>query len=477
MSFIVLSLLFLIVALFAGSGLTVILLLVASQFALLLRFVKEKTVTGLGAFTFMYFQFFAMRPIYILWEKDYRLFVSPLRIAVTPEIISSGMWWGAAALFAFVMGGLGGRRWASAMFRRKRGYADNEKSATLPQAATRKIPVLIALQVVAVVLGILFRGAAKYGSAAGAYAYDLPIVFQGIHLFCALVIMDCYLQRKTVFTLMPLIISVFLLLSSTYMIREFALFRGSWITGLMIFGVGFLMHWKKRVSYLWLILPIVLLFPLFGFLGAKRTVAVDELNEIVVEQSDKIFSPKSYWTFYNSKGDMNIFDTFVAAKESTPKVRNHVWVWLYTFVHWVPRKLWPGKPARGVLEDLSFTHGAPYNPGISGLYLLDGGYAWMLFSMGLLGAIVGAADLYALFRLHGYLRVCIYAGLVVNALFLARFCMWQYFYQLLYFALPCILLSKFLNTDKRRYSPAVSARRAAMRPRDMEEDSSTTKTH
>ncbi|MEI8122066.1 MAG: hypothetical protein WCI20_08430 [bacterium] len=477
MFFIGLSLLLLIVGLFVGSGLTVVILLAASQLALLLRFVKENTVTGLGAFTFMYFQFFAIRPIYILWEKDYKLFSSPFRLYVNPEMISSGMWWGAVALFAFVVGGFLGRRLASALFNRKRMHTDRAMPAISVQTVKRKIPVLLVVQFLTVGLGVLFRGAAKYGAAAGAYAYDLPIVFQGIHLFCALVIIDCYLQRKTLGALIPLIISVFLLLCSTYMIREFALFRGSWVTGLMIFGVGFLMHWKKRVPYIWLILPIVLLFPLFGFLGSKRTVAADQLDEVIIEQSDKIFSPLSYWTFYNSRGDMNIFDTFVAAKESSPKVQNHVWVWLYTFVHWVPRKLWPGKPAKGILQDLSFMHKAPYNPGISGLYLLDGGYAWMLFSMGLLGAIVGAADFYALFRLTGYIRVCLYAGLVVNALFLARFCMWQYFYQLLYFFLPCILLAKFLNTDKRRYSPAVSARRPAMRSRDTEEESSTTKMH
>jgi len=57
--------------------------LVASQAVLLLGQIMRRQVTGVGAFIFMSFLFFGMRPIYLVVEKDYWLFQSIYRLRVS----------------------------------------------------------------------------------------------------------------------------------------------------------------------------------------------------------------------------------------------------------------------------------------------------------------------------------------------------------------------------------------------------------
>ena len=49
--------------------------------------------------------------------------------------------------------------------------------------------------------------------------------------------------------------------------------------------------------------------------------------------------------------DMNIFDTFVAAKMHEPSFRPYLWSWIYVPLHLIPRKFWAGKPIGGVTQD------------------------------------------------------------------------------------------------------------------------------
>jgi hypothetical protein len=159
---------------------------------------------------------------------------------------------------------------------------------------------------------------------------------------------------------------------------------------------------------------------------------------------------EAYWNFYGSDGDMNIFDTFVAAKKSEPAFYPYVWSWLYVPLHLVPRKLWPGKPERGITMDVSYSRGFPYSPGIAGLFLLDGGLLWMLLSMAVLGFLLATLDCWVFTLPRGYLQFCLIGIVTVNAMFLTRFFLWQYFYQMLYTMIPIFALAWFFGRDARQ---------------------------
>ena len=102
-------------------------------------------------------------------------------------------------------------------------------------------------------------------------------------------------------------------------------------------------------------------------------------------------------------------------------------------------------------------NGAPYSPGIAGFLLLDGGKLWMVACLVVLGYLLAWGDLRVLIMQPGYLRSCLIAILAVNSMFLTRFYLWQYFYQVLYAVIPCLLIAYLFrkkNHPKRRLSRA-----------------------
>src|SRR5690606_23079787 len=133
--------------------------------------------------------------------------------------------------------------------------------------------------------------------------------------------------------------------------RDVSMFRGFYLTGLMIAGIAFLARTRKRVGYAWLVIPIVALLPLFKVLGSLRYEKRQSVSAMVTRSAGEIFNPLSYWRFFDSSGDMNIFDSFVAASEARPNKRPYALSWLYVPVHLVPRKLWKDKPVQGLLQD------------------------------------------------------------------------------------------------------------------------------
>jgi hypothetical protein len=138
---------------------------------------------------------------------------------------------------------------------------------------------------------------------------------------------------------------------------------------------------------------------------------------------------------------MNIFDTFVAAIESTPQSQPYLFAWIYSFLHWIPRGFWPGKPVGGMLVDMSFTQGAPFHPGLIGFYYLDGGLFWMLGSCLMTGILLYFIDR-SVFQLKpGYLKSALYGIIIINGMYFARGYLHFQVMQYLYMILPVILLS------------------------------------
>lgn len=421
--------------------------LAGSQATLLLREIRTGQVTGAGAFVFMSFLFFTVRPVYILLERDYRLFTGLFLLRADLEVITSAMWWASSALWCFAFGAYMAPRLHRRYFLRRREV--NRDIRMRPRVGWNMAAGLVALQLATlpIMWMLVTRGESLYRSAYGAYLYDFPMVLQAVHIFSMLVLLERFMRNKSMGNIALLGFSGVLLLIFTWFMRDVSNFRSFYLTGLLVAVIAVLQRMKPKVGYAWLILPILLLQPFLRYLGEQRGLENEELmaTNLAAEVLPDRSLGDAYWNFYRHDGDMNIFDTFVAAKQGEPRFKPYAWSWLYVPFHFVPRALWKGKPEKGVTMDMSFTRGAPYSPGIAGFFLRDGGLLWMLLSMALLGYLISMADWWALTLPRGYLQCCLVGILVVNGMLLSRFFLWQYFYQVLYAAIPCMMLAWFFN--------------------------------
>ncbi len=417
--------------------------LLASQLALLLGQIKTNQVSGVGGFIFMYCLFFGMRPLYIYLENDIAHFTQFFLIRVNVEVMGSAMWWATMALICFAFGARiassGHRRWNQRLAARSRTVSAATKLSTAMCAAA----VVLQLVTLPVMYYISTLRRNIYGSDLGAYLYDLPMPMQAVHIFTVAVLAGRYWKARTLDAALLLALSVVFLLIFTWLMREVTNFRGFYLSGIIVVGLAVLHQLKPRVGYAWLIIPIIVAQPLFSYLGSERNKSNEELAEAgIVEGAyadDGLVG--SYWHFYSGGRDMNIFDTFVAAKQAEPHFHPYVWSWAYVPLHWIPRALWSGKPRQGITQDMRFARKAPLSPGISGFFLLDGGLWWMLGSMLVLGYLLSLLDAYVLTLPQGYLRSCLIGIVVVNAMFLSRLLLWQYFYQTLYMMFVVLLLA------------------------------------
>jgi hypothetical protein len=451
---------------FVGTAMSVW-LLVGSQLMLLIGEIRRGQVTGAGAFIFMSFLFFGVRPIYMMLEKDYGLLRRLFMIRVDLAEIDDSMWWASAALLCFAIGAFVAPRLNAQWLRRRKSLCSAVAGRLLVDLKTAKALMGFQVLTLPVMLYLARAGRSLYRSAFGAYAYDLPVLLQAVHIITVVVLFERFLQRRSPSNTTMLGISVVLFLIFTWLMRDVSLFRGFYIAGVMIAGIAVLQRLKGRVGYAWLILPIVLLQPFFQYLGQTRGAQNEELAEMGVldEVTQSRTLGEAYWRFYDSQGDMNIFDTFVAAKQTEPAYKPYAWSWLYVPLHFIPRKIWKGKPERGITMDMTFTRGAPYSPGIAGMFLRDGGLLWMLLSMLVLGYLISLLDWYVLTMPRGYLQYCLIGIVTVNAMFLTRFFLWQYFYQMLYAMIPIVVLAWWFT----RSSPRKRTRRAAGSGEQMED--------
>jgi hypothetical protein len=438
--------------------------LVASQASLLVGQIMRRQVTGVGAFIFMSFLFFGVRPIYMILENDYGLMLTLFRVRADLASVGDGMWWASAALLCFAIGAWVAPRINRRWFYRRRVKAMGNIQQTLVSAKVGYGMIFVQLMTLPVMFWLARSGRGLYGSSFGAYAYDLPVPLQSMHIIAVVVLLERYLRTKTPASLFMLGISGFLFLDFTWLMRDVTLFRGFYIAGVMIVGIAALQRIKGRVGFAWLIIPIVLVQPFFQYLGGARGAGNEELAEagLVEEVLQNRTLAESYWQFYDSGGDMNIFDTFVAAKKAEPGWYPYAWSWLYVPLHLVPRAFWPGKPKKGITMDLSFTRGAPYSPGIAGFFLADGGLLWMLVSMTVLGFLLATLDLWVFTLPRGYLQYCLVGIVTVNAMFLTRFFLWQYFYQMLYAFIPIMTVSWWFGRSAKISAASARNQRRSM---------------
>ena len=422
-------------------------ILAASQLALLIGEIRKRQISGAGAFIFMSLLFFGVRPIFMVQERDYGMLLRLFLMRPDLAFIGEAMWWASAGLLCFALGAhvapkIMWKRWQRRRLRASRGSVESLVSAKMGYAL-----VFFQLLTLPIMYSLSQAGRGIYRSSLGAYAYDLPMVLQSFHIIAVVVLLERYLRNRLPKSLILLGISGLLFLNFTWLMRDVSMFRGFYLAGVMIVGIGVLQRVKGRVGYAWLIIPIIAVQPFFQYLGANRSATNEQLSEI--DMVEGVFRNRTvaeaYWHFYDSKGDMNIFDTYVAAFKAEPAWYPYAWSWLYVPLHFIPRGLWHDKPEKGMTQDIAFLRGAPNSPGIVGFFLIDGGVLWMLLSMLVLGYLLAMLDGYIFTMPAGYLRNCLIGIVTVNAMFLSRFLLWQYFYQMLYAIVPCVLLAWYVK--------------------------------
>lgn len=417
--------------------------IIGGMLMILYHYARDRYLTSAGAFTFMYLLFFLIRPLYITLEGDLYLFRKLFRISPEVPDIHAAWWWSAVGLWCFAIGATVAR----AKFFPRRVDFRSSRTGDHPLVSTGFTRFLIFAQALSiVVLHWLTGGGRAYTANWGAYVYDFPMLMQAGHIFTVVVIWERVLvNRRDMNWRLAMGVSGLLFLAYTFEMRHVSDFRGFWLTGIMVAGIAGLSRLYGRVRYRYLVLPVIILLPIFRFLGEVRGARNDYVKDRLSEEAWDLTSPDSYWRFFDSNGDMNIFDTYVAAINYEPRHHPYLLSWLYVPVHMVPRKLWEDKPEKGLLVDHAFDRGAPYSPGIIGYFYLDGGKLWMLGSMFALGAAVTYADSRVLKLRDSYFKYCCYAILVINAMYLTRFILYQYFWQSLYMIVPCYVAQRVIN--------------------------------
>ena len=392
------------------------------QLTLVMGEVFRKQISGTGGFIFMSFLFFGVRPLYIILEQDFQLLGDLFRLYVELDAIHENMFWGTLGIFGFKLGSL--------FFRTQSDDSETENldahTTPRPKISDSLLQWMLTLQVGCLILMYFLAtgGRGLYGSSLGAFAYDFPNVMQAVQIFAFVITLERFLQTKGIAILLITVLSATIFCMFTWLMREVSLFRGFYLTGVLIISAATVYRINPRISMLWVMIPITIFLPTFQVLGNIRQIDNNDLKH--VDLVEEAFGGRSieeaYWKFFSSSGDINIFDTFVATRSSEPQFTPFAWSWIYAPLHVIPRRLWSGKPENGITQDISFTYGAPYSPGIAGFFWLDGGSDWwMLLSMTILGGVIGLCDQRTLRIRSAHLQACIIAVLTINAMFLSRF--------------------------------------------------------
>ena len=146
-------------------------LLAVSQLCFFLNEARKGQVTGSGAFLFMSFLFFGMRPLYLVLESDYSLFYRVFVIRPEMQFVTTAMWWATLAGLCFALGAQLPRRIQSATWSRR--LLANRAVAVRPVVKASTAGFLFFAQIATLpVIYLLARGAGRglYESGLGAYA-------------------------------------------------------------------------------------------------------------------------------------------------------------------------------------------------------------------------------------------------------------------------------------------------------------------
>lgn len=409
----------------------------------ILEILRQGKLTNLGAFLLLSFVMYGIRPLYIVIEDDRSLIYELMgRVDISP-VLSRAMFLAVIALLTICVGH------AFAKIQWPLKYSMPLPGVPLgfyfPRPSNLCTLFLLGFQVICLIFlfGLRARGLAVYASDAGAYTYLFPQVLQASQIL-PLVAFSYNRNKNPPLGQFSFFFSLTLFVLFTFFMKDLSMFRGFYLTGALCALIAVLHSLRGRVAYWVLVLPILYLLPAFRALGESRLLGADQAFSYALEVI-KSFSFEKWWDFFNPNGDMNVFDTLVAAVHSTPRFQPYIWAWFYPLFHFIPRAWWPSKPDRGMLVDMSFAQGNPFHPGLIGFYYLDGGLFWMLLSCFMTGVILYSLERWLSAMRPGYLRSSLFGIVVINSLYSAR----GYFHfsviQYVFMIVPVVLLSWIID--------------------------------
>lgn len=369
-------------------------LLLAPFFVALFRRGPINLLEPIFIVVFGYGLFLFVRPLYILTFNDFEFmnFLGISREAIPFALLVSIV--GLAALYLGYYSSVG----PSLASRLPGGRAD------LSLRCLRNWGLFV-LGIGTLLYGVFLVGPAS-GSVASAALTGSAYFYLGIDVAAVGMLLLFYWvmvsPRWRRILLLALLLSVFFI-AATYLGSRYRILY----LGLALIASFYLLRGKPFSfrSLLVFLPPAFLYVAGVGLLrGGEREVTLGKVSEFDLAAAVR--------RFFDSSGDLNIFDTFTKVLTVMPESFPFLMpgrTFLYLFVAFVPRSIWPGKPfptelvvSQEVTGDIgAVTVGTGYSYSLPGSFYIEGGIVMVLIGMFIFG--VFCRTIWSYYRLHGHL--------------------------------------------------------------------------
>jgi hypothetical protein len=382
---------------------------------------------------------FAARGVYISVFNDFSI-ITPFEQPAEHRLVTDALVYVLYGTLAFIFGALLLQRKTLQVQKKFPVQRKIALASQLPNVSLLFLGLQVGFACLLLPYGKALERASLTENTTNAYIYALPMLVHGFDLYFIAYMVTAWIRNKNAINLLMLLGSAFLLLVHAYCLYNMSNFRGFYLVGLFTAGIVFILaRWRKMPVLL--LLLILAFYPLFKNMGSDRTLSNKEMVKQVLLTPSNSYDRDGMERAFGETTDINMLDTFVASLNYEHKFHPYILSDLYVFVHWIPRSLWPGKPPNGILDDLSYTLGRPFTPGIIGFFNDDGGKLYMIVAMGFLGALFKWCQLLALRIKWFELYLCTWAALFLTSLVTVRYLPYQAFYGFLMFFVPALLLN------------------------------------
>lgn len=399
------------------------------------------TFVGISGFVF------GARGAYMGWNSDLDILAKVMIISPSWAEINEAMGWSVLGLIMFMIGALVRENWAIFMNRRSEaGWSGGISQVAEASGLAQFVMLIIQCVIAAVLIPWALRGykVNLVSITDNAYLYLLPTLSHGVNLYIMVRLVSTALRTRSVIDVFLVFSSLVLVLFNAYLLNNLSSFRGFWLSGIVLIGVAVCYLLRGRLNPFFLV-GLFLIYPFFKQIGLNRGNTTAEIVQQVMESPFQAYSKEGLAEAFGGATDLNMLDTFVASYMWDHSHRPYVLSVLYTFAHWVPRRLWPSKPEAGCLADVDYTNGAPYSPGIVGMFNDDGGELFMLFMMAALGGFIRYMDIVYVRIGDRVLQSCVFSILFFGTLIWVRMFTYQVFYASMSFFVPMYLMHKVIG--------------------------------
>ena len=401
------------------------------------------TACFLAFFAFIY----AARAIYISSTNDFSL-IARMGLEASYSSISGAMAYVVFGILAYIAGTF---TLLPRAMRARQGRMNLESFSNIAYGIDHSWNFVVFQLIFCVLLAPLGLSANKgeiYGISSSAYVYLLPTIVHGFDLYFFIYMMSRLRRTSDIVTFQALIVCTALLLFHAYTLSNMTIFRGFYLVGIFCCGVAALVIRYKRISLCFIVVMIAI-YPLFKTLGQDRELTNKEVLATKVMRPQDSYTKEGMEVAFGEATDINMLDTFAASLKWESSHHPYFLSYAYVFVHWIPRGVWPAKPESGILSDMRYTCGAPYSPGIIGMFNDDGGKMFMIFMMFVLGVFIRWCEIRSNLCRSYEMQVSMYSALLLSALVCTRYLPYQTFYGFLTFYLPCLACDLFLQRKTR----------------------------